>query len=85
MNSKHAYDMLMQAPECTLAEVSAPEPLKFIHNRATVAIEAFLQDPTDLRVKSPEAHSYDFQSHGVVGMLQKLIDFIDERTKVEKE
>jgi len=37
-------------------------------------------------VSAPEAAGYEFQSHGVIEMLEKLLDkFIDERTKWEKE
>merc|ERR1719408_1217581 len=35
---------------------------------------------------APEANAYEFQSSGVVEMLEKLLDkFIDERTALEKE
>jgi uncharacterized protein YoxC len=35
---------------------------------------------------APEANAYEFQSHGVVEMLEKLLDkFIDERTTLQKE
>jgi len=35
---------------------------------------------------APEANAYEFQSHGVVEMLEKLEDkFIDERGTLEKE
>merc|ERR1719321_444114 len=35
---------------------------------------------------APEANAYEFQSHGVVEMLEKLLDkFTDERTTLEKE
>merc|ERR1719439_76396 len=35
---------------------------------------------------APEANAYEFQSHGVVEMLEKLLDkFIDERSTLEKE
>jgi len=37
-------------------------------------------------VSAPEANGYEFQSSGVVEMLEKLLDkFIDERTALEKE
>merc|ERR1712190_309806 len=54
------------------------------------AIDLFLlqggvQDPEGLAVSAPEANAYEFQSSGVVEMLEKLLDkFIDERTALEK-
>jgi hypothetical protein len=39
-----------------------------------------------LSVSAPEAYGYEFQSHGVIVMLEKLLDkFIAERTELEKE
>merc|ERR1719305_1678342 len=35
---------------------------------------------------APEANAYEFQSHGVIEMLEKLEDkFLDERATLEKE
>jgi len=51
-------------------------------------IEAFLaEDPAEgLAVSAPEANAYEFQSGGVIEMLEKLLDkFIAERTTLEKE
>merc|ERR1719379_3084296 len=55
-------------------------------------IDAFLQQDPEaasdegLAVSAPEANAYEFQSSGVVEMLEKLLDkFIDERTTLEKE
>jgi prefoldin subunit 5 len=51
-------------------------------------IESFLaQDPDEgLAVSAPEANAYEFQSGGVIEMLNKLLDkFIEERTTLEKE
>merc|ERR1719401_613621 len=43
-------------------------------------------DPAGSEVSAPEAYGYEFQSHGVVEMLEKLHDkFVDERTSLEKE
>merc|ERR1719487_2141280 len=57
------------------------------HTRRMVA--AFLEDRDDdegLAVSAPEANAYEFQSSGVIEMLEKLLDkFIDERTTLEKE
>ena len=39
-----------------------------------------------LALSAPEANAYEFQSHGVIERLGKLLDkFIDERTTPEKE
>merc|ERR1719498_336626 len=51
-------------------------------------MESFLaeQSDEDLAVSAPEANAYEFQSSGVIEMLEKLLDkFIDERTTLEKE
>jgi len=53
------------------------------------SIDLFLQDsqsPSGLDVKAPEANAYEFQSGGVIEMLEKLEDkFTMERTTLEKE
>merc|ERR1711871_1507472 len=37
-------------------------------------------------VAAPEAAGYEFQSHGIIEMLEKLLDkFVDERTSLEKQ
>jgi len=63
--------------------------LQLIPAEAKKAIDAFLQEePADegLAVSAPEANAYDFQSSGIIEMLEKLLDkFIDERTVLEKE
>jgi len=62
--------------------------LKLIPDDAKRAIDAFLQQDPDegLAVSAPEANSYEFQSGGVIEMLEKLLDkFIAERTTLEKE
>jgi hypothetical protein len=60
--------------------------LKLIPAEAKRAIDAFLQDPDEgLAVSAPEANSYEFQSSGVIDMLEKLLDkFIAERTTLLK-
>jgi cell division septum initiation protein DivIVA len=62
--------------------------LKLIPQDAKSAIEAFMQEdaqPEGLAVSAPEANAYEFQSAGVIEMLEKLLDkFIDERTTLEK-
>jgi len=61
--------------------------LKLIPAEAKRAIDAFLQEPDEgLAVSAPEANSYEFQSSGVIDMLEKLLDkFIAERTTLLKE
>jgi len=60
-----------------------------IPESARRVITAFLeqtQDPVGVAYKAPEAHAYEFQSTGVIEMLEKLLDkFEDERTTLEKE
>merc|ERR1719333_1261098 len=62
--------------------------MTLIPEDAKKTIDAFLaQDPdAGLAVSAPEANAYEFQSHGIIEMLEKLLDkFIDERTTLEKE
>jgi prefoldin subunit 5 len=69
-----------------LAKVKGSE---LIPARSKKAIDAFLaQDPgVGLeQVEAPEANAYEFQSQGIIDMLEKLKDkFMDERTALEKE
>jgi len=72
----------------SFAQVSAVAKLKLIPEEAKQSINAFLQQDPDegLAVSAPEAAGYEFQSQGVIEMLEKLLDkFIDERTVLEKE
>jgi len=74
--------------QATFAQVGALKDLSLIPKEAKKTIEAFLaQDPAEgLAVSAPEAAGYEFQSQGVIEMLEKLLDkFIDERTVFEKE
>merc|ERR1719327_2640886 len=61
--------------------------LNLVPPEAKKAIDIFLQqEPEGLAVSAPEANAYEFQSSGVVEMLEKLLDkFIDERATLEKE
>jgi cell division septum initiation protein DivIVA len=58
---------------------------------ARKAIDLFLQSADEqpeegLAVSAPEAEGYEFQSHGIIEMLEKLLDkFIDEKTALEKD
>jgi len=71
-----------------LIQLSALREMALITPEAKQAIDAFIsEDPAEgLAVSAPEAAGYEFQSHGVIEMLEKLLDkFIAERTKLEKE
>eukprot|EP00444_Apocalathium_aciculiferum_P056519 CAMPEP_0183598986 /NCGR_PEP_ID=MMETSP0371-20130417/179204_1 /TAXON_ID=268820 /ORGANISM="Peridinium aciculiferum, Strain PAER-2" /LENGTH=723 /DNA_ID=CAMNT_0025811049 /DNA_START=65 /DNA_END=2233 /DNA_ORIENTATION=- len=73
--------------QASLVQVSALKELSLIPESAKKTLDAFLQqDPEGLEVSAPEAYGYEFQSHGIIEMLEKLLDeFIAERTKLEKE
>merc|ERR1711920_759422 len=80
---KQAHDR----PQAML-QVSNLKQLSLVPIDAKKAIDAFLeQDPQEgLAVSAPEAYGYEFQSHGIIEMLEKLLDkFIAERTTLEKE
>merc|ERR1719262_2049305 len=64
----------------------------FMPSESKRTIDAFLaQDPeaevdAGMSVSAPEANAYEFQSQGIVDMLEKLLDkFQDERNTLEKE
>merc|ERR1719386_594952 len=81
---KQAYDRSQDA----LMQVKGA---KFIPDSAKKVISAFLAQGAELgedpmSVSAPEANAYEFQSSGIVDMLEKLHDkFEDERTDLEKE
>jgi len=84
VKKKTAYDKKQES----LVQVSALKHKNLIPESAKKAIDTFLaQDPdAGLEVSAPEANAYEFQSHGIIEMLEKLLDkFIDERTALEKE
>jgi len=86
---KQAHDR----KQADLIQVSKLKSLSLIPAKAKRAIDIFLaQDPdaslaeTSAAVSAPEANAYEFQSQGIIDMLQKLLDkFVDERTTLEKE
>ena len=48
--------------------------------------ETALTEASGTHVRAPEENGYEFQSQGVVDMIEKLQDkFIDEKTNLEKE
>jgi len=71
-----------------LTQLSALQGIPLVPQHAKAAINLFLQtadEPEGLAVSAPEAYGYEFQSHGVIEMLEKLLDkFIEERTALEK-
>merc|ERR1719350_1888772 len=72
----------------SFAQVSAVAKLSLIPEEAKNTINAFLQQDPDegLAVSAPEAAGYEYQSQGVIEMMEKLLDkFIEERTVLEKE
>merc|ERR1719333_1251535 len=84
---KQAHDRKQAS---ALVQVSDLKNMALIPDNAKKAIDAFLQqsgqEPEGLAVSALEANAYEFQSSGVVEMLEKLLDkFIDERTTLEKE
>jgi len=81
---KQAHDRT----QASLMQLSSLKTLKLIPSDAKRVIDSFLmQDPEEsLAISAPEANAYEFQSGGIVEMLNKLLDkFIDERTTLEKE
>merc|ERR1719287_183662 len=85
---KQAFDRKQKS---SFAQVSALKNLALIPDTAKKAIDLFLQqgeetDVEGLAVSAPEANAYEFQSSGVIEMLEKLLDkFTDERTSLEKQ
>jgi cell division septum initiation protein DivIVA len=84
---KQAYDR----KQASLAQVANLKRLTLVPAEARKAIDLFLQSAEDqpeegLAVSAPEAEGYEFQSHGIIEMLEKLLDkFIDEKTALEKD
>merc|ERR1719161_1871407 len=85
---KQAYD---RAQAASLVQLATLKDMHLIPKEAKKAIDVFLangaadQDET-LAVSAPEANAYEFQSQGIIDMLNKLLDeFIAERTTAEKE
>jgi prefoldin subunit 5 len=81
---KQAHDR----SQASMLQVSSLKSMTLIPAEAKKAIDAFLaEDPAEgLAVSAPEAAGYEFQSQGIIDMLNKLLDkFISERTTLEKE
>jgi len=60
--------------------------LRLVSQRSKSVLDSFLQQPEGIDVAAPEANAYEFQSGGVVDMLNKLQDqFSGEQRKLEKD
>merc|ERR1719359_1155610 len=60
--------------------------LKLVPAAAKNTLSSFLQQAPELEVSAPEANAYEFQSGGVVDMLEKLNDeFSSKKTELEKD
>lgn len=78
---KQSFDREQKAE---LVQVSSLTNLNMIPDSAKRSINAFLDRTPD--VEAPEAQGYEFQSSGIVEMLEKLLDkFTSERTTLENE
>jgi len=78
---KQNYDR----PQASLVQLKR---MSLIPQEAKRAIDLFLDQDSDenMAVSAPEANAYEFQSAGIIEMLQKLLDkFIDERTALERD
>jgi len=86
---KQDYDRKQAA---SLIQVKELTRLSLIPDSAKHTIEQFIQQDPEaevdegLALSAPEANAYDFQSSGIIEMLDKLLDkFMEERTTLEKE
>jgi len=82
---KQAYDRAQKDKAALLQNVMS---LEKVPQESKRIIEAFLSRDSqeqELELAAPEANAYEFQSHSVVDMLEKLEEkFIDERSALEK-
>jgi len=62
--------------QASLAQVSALQQLSLIPDSTKHTLDSFVQEERawGLDVTPPEAHGYEFQSNGVIEMLEKLLD-----------
>merc|ERR1719258_226053 len=64
---------------------------RYVPANARRVLDAFLETatpapPSELSVTAPEANAYEFQSSGIVDMLDKLKEkFEDQRSELEKD
>eukprot|EP00931_Biecheleriopsis_adriatica_P124073 TRINITY_DN99164_c0_g1_i1.p1 TRINITY_DN99164_c0_g1~~TRINITY_DN99164_c0_g1_i1.p1 ORF type:complete len:688 (-),score=260.27 TRINITY_DN99164_c0_g1_i1:56-1864(-) len=83
-SKKDAATALVQLKALQLPE-TASRGLQALLSEGATKKDSSLFDSLDLEL-TPDTDAYQFQSGGVVGMLEKLQDkFVDERVKLEKE
>jgi len=75
--------------QASFAQFTELQSLSLIPPEAKKKIDLFLMqsdgDDDSLSISAPEANAYEFQSSGVIEMLEKLLDkFIEEKTTLEK-
>jgi chromosome segregation ATPase len=81
---KQAYDR--KQADLIQSSLIQVRSLKLIPAASKKALTSFLQQAPELEVSAPEANAYEFQSGGVVEMLEKLNDeFSTKKTELEKE
>jgi len=69
-----------------LQKISSLSKVPESSRRVIAAFLAQNQDPLGLAYDAPQAHGYEFQSGGVIDLLEKLLEkFEDERNTLEKE
>jgi len=80
-------DSAKDRKQASFAQVSNLKKFNLIPEDAKKAIDAFFQDTDEaLSADAPEALAYESQSHGIIDMLEKLLNkFVDELTTLEKE
>merc|ERR1719491_801189 len=70
----------------TQASLIQVRSLKLVPASSKQALTSFLQQDPELAYAAPEADAYEFQSGGVVDMLEKLKDdFSSKKTELEKD
>jgi len=90
---KQTHDRKQKKGKGAFAQIASLNEMSLIPASAKETINAFLQhgeegsmEQLGMDMGAPEANGYEFQSHGVIDMLDKLVDkFTDERSNLEKE
>merc|ERR1719271_2180533 len=81
---KQAYDR--KQADLIQSSLIQVRSLKLIPAASKKALTSFLQQAPELAYDAPEANAYEFQSGGVVDMLEKLNDeFSTKKTELEKD
>ena len=73
MNSGHAYDMLMQNLNAQIAQGKEDRNSKAEDKATALRAKTSDTEGDDLAFSRPEANAYEFQSKGVIEMLEKLL------------